>query len=232
MNTTISNDRIVYKTNIDDNLFRTVEPVNTDKYRDFSLYASLSRPFRPLKLKYRLRLRARSAEYISFINNIESDVVDNNANISFSLSNRKTDKVLVEAGITADLSERQYGIAPEFNQSFINTRYFLVNRFYFKGGWTLSSDLDYTLFSDDNFNAAPSYTLWGASLSKLLFDDKLEISVRAHDILNQNIGYRRYGDIQSLQEVSFQNLGRFVMIGLNYKIGNAPRQDGMIVEIE
>ena len=232
VNSTISTDRIVYRSNIDDQLFQTVEPVNTDKYRDLSSYLSFSRPFKPLQLKYRLRARARHANYNSFINNLSSGVIDNNLNFRFSLSNRKTDHVLVEAGLALDFNEREYGIDDSFNQNYRNTQYFLTTEFYIKGGWTLTSDIEYNQYSADLFFDAPNFYLWRASLRKLLFDNKLEVRVSAYDILNQNIGYRRSGDSQSIRQVSFSNLGQYFMFGLNYRIGKARDNGGMRIEMD
>ena len=232
VNSTISTDRIVYRTNIDDQLFQTVEPVNTDKYRDISSYLSFSRPFKPLQLKYRLRARARHANYNSFINNLSSGVIDNNINLRFTLSNRKTDHVLVEAGLAVDFNEREYGIDESFNQSYRNTQYFLVTEFYIKGGWTLASDIEYNQYSADMFFDAPNFYLWRASLRKLFFDNKLEVRISAHDILNQNIGYRRSGDSQSIRQVDFTNLGQFFMVGMNYRIGKGKDNDGVRIEMD
>ncbi|NNE27919.1 MAG: outer membrane beta-barrel protein [Saprospiraceae bacterium] len=232
LNSTISKDRIVYRSNIDDQLFQTVEPVNTDKYQDISSYISFSRPFKPLQLKYRLRARFRHADYNSFINNLSSGVIDNNFNIRFTLSNRKTDHVLVETGMAVDFNKRAYGIDESFNQSYRNAQYFLVNEFYIKGGWTLTSELEYNQYSSDMFFDAPNFVMWRASLRKLLFDNKLEVRISAHDILNQNIGYRRSGDSQSIRQVEFTNLGQFFMIGLNYRIGKGRDNGGMRIEMD
>ncbi len=232
LSSNIASNRIVYRTDIDENLFQTVVPINTDNYYDLSSYISFSRPFRPLKLKYRIRARMRYSNYDSFINGLASDVQDKNANIRFSISNRKTDHVLVELGTTQDLNSRQYGLAPDFNQNYVNSSYFLLNEFYLAKGWTFSSDIEYSNFTGSVFTDTPDFFLWRASVSKLLFNDRLEVRLSAHDILNQNIGYRRSGDIQSIREVEFVNLGRFFMVGLKYKIGEGKSDDGIRVEID
>jgi len=232
LNSTISSNRIVYRTDIDENLFQTVVPINTDKYSELSSYLSFSRPFRPLKLKYRIRARMRYSNYDSFINGLASDVQDKNANIRFSLSNRKTDHVLLEVGTSQDFNSRKYGLAPDFDQNYTNSSYFLLNEFYLPKGWTISSDIEYSNFTGSVFENTPDFYLWQASISKLLFGDRLEMKLSAHDILNQNIGYRRTGDIQSIREVEFVNLGRFFMLGLKYKIGEAKTEGGMRIEID
>jgi hypothetical protein len=231
LNFSITQDRIVNQTTIDENLFRTLQPVNTDKYFSLGGYASFSRPFKPLKINYKLRARVQYAEYESFINDLASPVSDNNVNFRFSVDNRKTKYVSVESGVTLDFYGKRYGLAPDFNQNYFNTDYFVEAEFYLPKAWVISSEINYQSFSQESFSANTAFTLWSAGISKYFLENKLEISLNAFDLLNQNIGFRRLGSDNSLREEQFNNLSRYVLLGLAYKIGSGKKQ-GIQIKVD
>jgi hypothetical protein len=228
---TYTQDRIINKTTIADNLFRTLQPVNTDQYYSVGGYASFSRPFKPLKINYKLRTRIQYAQYESFINERSSPVSDNNINFRFSIDNRKTKYVSVESGINLDFYGKKYGLAPDFNQNYFNTDYFVDVEFYLPKAWVISSEINHQNFSQESFSENTSFTLWSAGISKYFFENKLEVKLQAFDLLNQNIGFRRLGSENSLREEDFNNLSRYFMIGMTYKIGSG-KKDGIQVQFD
>ncbi len=221
---TRTNNRIVTRTNIDENLFRTIQPINVDDYYRISSYTNFSRPFKPLKINYRIRTRVSFAEYESFINDLSSRVVDANYNLRFSINNRKTKFFSAESGITLDYFTKKYGINPDFNQNYFNTDFFFESEFYLPKAWVISTDFNYVQFSQESFSDDPSYALWSASVSKFFLENKLEVKLSAFDLLNQNIGFRRQGNTNSLRQESFNNLSRYLMLGVQYKIGKAKKR--------
>ncbi len=232
LNITQAKNRIVYKTNIDENLFRTIQSINTDNYWDISSFLSFSRPLKPLKINYRIRTRMRYANYDSYINDAKSNVVDNNLNLRFSITNRKTEHFSLETGVSLDYDTKKYGVNPDFNQNYFNTNYFLDAETYLPKGWTISSSFNYRKYSAETFSDDPSYSLWAAAIHKLFLKDKLEIRFSVNDILKENIGYRRQGNENSIQQVYFNNLSRYFMVGANYKIGNAGQESGIRIEMD
>mgnify|MGYP000079145965 CR=1 FL=1 len=232
LNVRYSESQIVYKTKVDQNLFNTVTPINSDRFLNLNSYFSFSRPFRPLKLKYRIRARFSMSNYNSFLNANKSVIDDSNLNFSFSFSNRETDHVFVETGVTVDRSTRSYEIDPSFNQVFYSIDYFVDSEFYLPKGITFKTGISYNNYSTEGFVNPPDMLLWNASLSKLVFNDKLEFSIMANDILDQNVGYERFGTGTTIQEEAYNTIGRFFMIGANYKIGKGKKQSGIQVEID
>lgn len=229
---TISENKIVNKTDIDNQLFRSVTPINTDNYKDVQIYLSFNRPFRPLKINYSIRTQLNYSNYNSFLNKMSSPVSDSNMDIKFFVQNRKTEYVYVEAGVRWNRSHRNYEIDTDFNQSYDNLDYYLDTEFYLPHGITIGSEIHYNKYSSDGFIDNPQYYLWSATLSKLFLDNKIELRLSAHDILNQNIGYRRYGSATSISEDRYDNLGQYFIVGINYKIGKGKRDDGISIQID
>ncbi len=229
---TNSNNRIVYKNSINDQLFRRSTPVNTDKYEDINTYVSLSRPFRPLKLKYRLTINYRYADYNSFLNDLESPVKESSTNLKFSLRNKNTEHVYIETGVDWSRTNQQFEIADDLGQTFSSTNFFVDSDLYLPLGFTLTSKVNFNRFSSEGFNDQPNFILWNAAIKKLLLKDKLELRLEAFDILNQNIGYRRVPTATSIREESYNNLSQYFMFGLNYRIGNNKMDSGIQLDIQ
>jgi len=225
-------NRIVNKTFVDENLFQNIEPINTERYSDVNGYFSFSRPFKKMGIVYKIRTNLRLANYDSFINNLKSAVQDNNYDVKLSINNRKTDHVNLETGIAFNYNTRRYGINADFNQDFFNTDYFLDFDIYLSKTWTFRSEFTFRKYSNDGFADSPDFKLWSASISKLLFDNKLEIRASVFDILNQNIGYRRFGSANSLNQSFFNNLNQYFLLGLNYKIGRGKKDGGIHFEVD
>lgn len=230
--TNISKNRIVSKTEIDENLFSTVTPINSDKFNAYGLNGSFSRPFRPLKIKYGIRADIRLSQFDSFLNSRESQVTDNTYNIKASVSNRNTDHVFIEAGLKLEQGVRKYSIDPTFNQNYSSFDYYIDSDFYLPYNFTFSNELSFMKYSNEGFENSPDFTFWHLSLSKLFFKEKLELSFSIYDVLNQNIGYERFGTPTAIMEKSFNNLGRYFMLGVKYKIGKSKSNDGIQIDFE
>ena len=228
----VSKNRIVNRTDINSQLFRSITPINTDEYKNARAFFSFNRPFRPLKINYSIITQFIYAQYNSFLNGLESPVSDSNIDIKFSVQNRNTDSFFFDAGMRWNRSDISYEINQDFDQSYFDLNYFLDTEFYLPVGFTIGSELHYNRYSSDGFSNNPRYYLWTASVSKLFFDNKIELRLSAYDILNQNIGYRRFASATSISEESYQNLSQYYMISFNYKIGKGNKNDGIQIQID
>ena len=231
-NFTVSENRIVQQTIIDDNLFQTIQSINTDEYWSADAYMNFSSPLKALKLKYKLRARLNLAKYDSFLNDLSSNVSDHNLNFRLSFENQKTDKIYVESGLEFDFNNRKYEINPSFDQNFFNVHYFSSIEFYLPFDLVLSSDLDYYQFSNETFSGAPNYFIWSGTISKFFKEEKIELRVTANDLLNQNTDYLRFGTTNSVNESRYNNLKRYFLLGLNYKIGKTKPKSGIQIDID
>ncbi len=66
-------------------------------------------------------------------------------------------------------------------------------------------------------------TIWNAELSGYLDQEKrIELRITAHDILNQNNGYRRSSQNNMVEERYYLTLKRYFMLGLSYNFAVGP----------
>jgi len=227
----LSKNRIVNKTDVNSELFRTITPINSDDYKSFRAFFRFNRPFRPLHISYTVQTQFGHSAYSSILNGLNSPVTDTNVEITWSLQNRNTDHVFVEAGVRYNRTRTSYEINTDFNQSFSDLDFFIDSDVYLPAGLTISTELHYNRYSSGGFIDPPQFYLWTASISKLLLNDKIEVKLSAHDILNQNIGYRRFGAATSISEERFDTLSQYFMASFFYKIGRGKKNNNISIEI-
>ena len=217
-------DQIVNQVNIDNNLLRTITPINSDNYfRAFS-YLSFSEPIRALKLKYRISSQAFYTNYLSFLNNIESQVSESNTFISIALENRKIDVINISAGVKVDYSTRSYEINESFNQRYFNYTLFVDGTYQINDGLLIKSTFDMVNYSEEDFSAVQDFILWNATIEKSFNTNKFSIYLSVFDILGQNTGIERFGGFNSITDTRFNTLSRYVSCGMRYRIGKNSKE--------
>ncbi len=221
------NNRIINKVTIDENLLKMLTPENTENYTRLTGFTSYSAPIRLLKLKYDISSQFSWSTYESAINELTSNVHESNIYLKFLLENRVKDHVDIAAGIQMDYSIRNYDINDKFNQQFFNTRFFIDGSFFIGKDWTINSSFDFVSYSGEFFSDSQKFNLWNTSIRKSFADDKFAIELTFNDLLNQNKGIRRSGDINSLYESRYNTLARYFMIGLKYKFGRRKTKEGI-----
>lgn len=227
VNMNLIDNRIINEIAINENLIKTLSPINTDGYKRVSGFTSFSAPIRPLKLKFNISTQYSWSNYESSINDLSSNVKESNVYLKFVLENRMKDYVDIATGVRLDYSTRNYDINDDFNQQFSNTRLFVDGSLYLGEEWTINSSFDYVSYSGEFFSEGQKFKLWHASIRKSFADDKIAIEVRVNDLLDQNKGIRRSGDINTLYETKYNTLSRYVMLGLKYKFGRRKGGEGI-----
>lgn len=225
----MAQDYIVNEVSILEDFTRSIRPVNTDRYFSASSTTSYSRPIRAIATNFRTNLNTSFSSYTTFLDGKESDVKETMSNISMAFSNRNDDILSVEAGLRMQLTDRRYALNKSFNQSFFNHDWFVDVDLFPSDSWTLSTSVDYRQYSDAFFSSSRSFLLLHASVRKSFAENRYSVSIKGHDLLNQNIGLSRTGGANSLQESNYNTLGRYIMVGFSYKIKQRPGGDGLML---
>lgn len=90
----------------------------------------------------------------------------------------------------------------------------------------LGTDIDWnvrqkTVVFDNNNNVF----LWNAYVSrKFLKGDKLVLRLYVNDILNQNLGFRRYGENNAISQNTYNTIRRYGMLSLTWSFSKSPTQ--------
>lgn len=224
LNVNFTENRIVNQVEYLNNLTSVVTPINSDHFLSGNASASFSSPIRKLKINTKISANLNYANYNSYINEINNRVGENQINLSFKVDNRKKKYLDIGAGFRLNYNSRSYSINNEFNQSFLNYDLFIEGDIFLTKTTTFSSSFDYKKYSGEFFSSGRNFSLWHAELSQQIAKGKWTVSIIARDILNENIGFSRYGSNNSLNESFYNTLSRYFMLGLKYKLGRKAKQ--------
>ena len=87
------------------------------------------------------------------------------------------------------------------------------------GGFTIASDINYNWYKGYTTAQEDEY-VWNAEIAKLLCKNKLTLSLKAFDILNQSKNLSITDASNYHQEIRNNTLGRYIILSLTYRFGN------------
>ncbi|MFT4533541.1 MAG: hypothetical protein ACI9P5_000891 [Saprospiraceae bacterium] len=222
----LSPNKIVNSRTINEDLVTEILPINAQNHQSYTGYFNHSSPIRKLKIKYSVESRLSYSRYKTLINAEQSDVSSAVGAFGLSIENRNKDIFDIKGGANIDLSAYSNDFNSNFDNPFLNYSLYLDGFIDFGKGWHVGSKFDYLTYNGGLFAEDQVQQLWNASLSKSFLTNKLMIKVTAHDMLNQNNGINRSGGINTLSDSRFNTLGRYVMVGVSYRLG-LTKSDGI-----
>ena len=214
-----SPNRIVNSRNLRSDLVTEIIPVNAGNHMLANLYFSHHSPIRKLKIKVNIGANVSYSKYNTLINDITNDVSTGNANLNFGVENRNKDVVDIAGGVRLDLSAYSNSFNSNFDAPFANYSWYMDGFVNLGKGFNLGASYDYRTYNGAFFQEEQVSHLVDAEFSKSFMDNKLSLKITAHDLLNQNIGVGRSGNINTLSDSRFNTLGRYLMLGVSYRIG-------------
>jgi len=214
-----SPNRIVNSRNLRSDLVTEILPVNARNFMMTNLYLSQNSPIRKLKIKYRISSNLTYSRYTTFFNGAENEVSNANANVDLRVENRNKETVDIAGGIRLDVSAFSNVFNSTFGDPFLNYSWYVDGFVNLGKGFNLNMTYDYRTFNNAFFENGQVLHLLGGKLSKSFLDNKFAVTLTGHDLLNQNLGINRSGNINTLSDIQSNALGRYVMVGLSYRIG-------------
>jgi len=88
--------------------------------------------------------------------------------------------------------------------------------------WKLNGSYNYSLYSSDRFAQDQALPLMKASLSRyVLAKDKGQIILSVFDVLDENRGLSRNSQVNYIEEVRSNSIGRYMMLSFVYNLRGA-----------
>lgn len=213
-NNTINSDRT-----IDENLAM----VNTLKNFDYSYNIrgniDFSTPIRKLGLKINLILTENWNKGLNLINGVENANTNMRHKASFRIDNRKKVKWDVNTGIAVTITNSEYSIQTELNNTFFDLSWFADAEYKPSESWSFEVNADITNYTDKSFDKELNVPLLGAEISYLFLKNKRgTLQLKGIDLLNKNQLVKRFGEQNYLREIRSNSIGRFVMLSFTYRL--------------
>ena len=226
INLLYTQDKITNAQNIDSLFRQSLMPINVKNDIYFSGNFSYSMPIRAIKSKINLRWNPSYNRRRFIVNQSESFNQLYINTLNFSIENRKKDFIDIVIGTSLTYNVSKYSERKTLNQSYLNQTYYIDLTLSPGKGWTFNTVFDYDIYSPENFGDKQTVALWQASISKLVWDNRLEIKLSAFDILNNNLGINRQSRSNYTQEERTRTIGQYFLLGMTYSLSKLNSNEG------
>ena len=176
-------------------------------------------PIRRLGARLNVEYGVTYAKASEFVNQAENRSRLLRNTIDVGLENRAKDVFDIRAGGRFTFNDVDYSLNEELNQGYLNRTFYATGTYYLGDAWTFNASMDYRLYDQEVFGPGQNVALLGASISRLVRDEQLEIQLVAFDLLNQNQGVSITSSSSFIQEERIQSLGQYLMLKFVYRLG-------------
>ncbi len=210
----------------DERGLQTRMPVNAGGKWSSDLGAGFGIPIRRLGIDLEIGYLVSWSEGIELVNleANESRIMGNSLEIG--IGNREKDRFDLSASTTLDLNNVAYSLNRELNRSYVNARYRAEAIWHPNDEWTLESTLQHRVFDPNLFGETRNVARWDAGISRRTLGGRIEIELRAHDLLNQNQGVDVASSASRIEESRTDSLGRYFMLRAMYRLGTPTSRKG------
>ncbi|WP_207497234.1 outer membrane beta-barrel protein [Aridibaculum aurantiacum] len=228
-NVSATNNAIVYNDIIDPlTRVRTTRPVNANGI--YSAYGSINHGFPIRKLKSSIEVGASTnySRNVSFINGQRNNIqnISITPNIAWNFGIDK--KVDIRATARAGYNEASYSLQKNQDVRYWLQQYGVEVINYLPMGLVLTNNFNYTKTTGraEGFNT--SIPMWNATISKMfLKNQRGELRLSAFDLLNQNVGISRNANQNYIEDIRYNVLQRYFLLGFTYSLNKSGLNTGV-----
>ncbi len=211
-------DRISTSQTINAQLTNTITPVNVPYYYSASARTYFSTPVRALGIQINVRNNESWSKGINVINSEDNIQNSISHTLDLNIENRRQDKFEIRVGGSVTMTDVKSSITAD--NVFYNTVYYTDIRFTPNERWSFETEARVVNYNAESFGEAVEIPILDASIDyNFLNGKKSTISLKASDLLNKNIGFRRTSTDNYLMERQWNTIGRYVMLTFEQRMG-------------
>jgi hypothetical protein len=196
------------------------KPINTNGNYSINLYIGYGFKLKKLDLQVNLNPNLNYSKSVNSINLSTNNTKILNSGFSVYLNKSKAKKY--DISLSNNFSNSRNATSQNDEIKSFNTNNLALDiGFYYKEKWKLSTDYNLsTRQKTVDFQDNLTNQLWNARLQRTFKSDEFTAYFMVRDILNQNIGIRRYAYDNSITEEQNDRLKRYAMIGFTWNFKN------------
>lgn len=218
-------NKIVNRTVVTNDLRREISPQNTDFYQSVNSYFGISRKFKKWNMEYRLNGNSSFSRYEAFLNDELSQVSSESYSVGARVGRDKNEKWDLNVGFEYTFNKQKYELNENFNQRFDQLRWYASGELLILESLLFSAEYSVRNYANAFFSEARQLHFVDLSLRQSLMKDKWAITFIVHDLLNENVGIRRSGDLNSLRDEEYNSRAQYFMVKLSTKLGKRKEKE-------
>lgn len=226
-------DKITDIVHVDSAFRRTIQPMNVAFEKNIKAGIDFNTPIRPLKINARIKLGTGISKGIFFVNDEKDELTKLKSTLNFTIENRNKDVVDALIGWKTIHSKTKYSLNSMNNLQFSESGIYAEFTIAPSRKLSIKSSFEFKRYQSSFFTENITVSLWELSISHFfLKDNKLKLQLKIFDLLNENIGIRRTSQLNFIEEVRSNAIGRYAMFQIAYAIrGFSDKKDGIEIKI-
>ncbi|MBK9985395.1 MAG: outer membrane beta-barrel protein [Saprospiraceae bacterium] len=226
--TGLTKNKIITSRTTDAQFVETSKPINIDHESRMNLYTAFGRPLKLIHSRFSINLNGTLTSTQNLINNELSDLNRWSRTAGLTISNMNSEVLEYNIGGDWTFTDSYYKISDALNQNTVLHHLFVDATLTLWKKWKLEGSFDYNLYTSAAFAQNQSLPLMKASISRFVLPmDRGQIKLSIFDALDENRGLSRTSDINYIEEVRSNSIGRYVMLSFVYSIKGAGQDNPM-----
>ncbi len=215
----ITDNKIVTIRTLDALQREIYSPINIDKESRVNMYSSYGRPFK--LIRSRVNLNANFT-FTKTKNVVDGELIDLNrwartGGISFANMNSKV--LEYNLGGSWTFTDNYYKSSDALDQNTLLHTYFVDLTLTVWKKWKLQGGYDYNLYVSNEFEENQVLPLFEASISRFILpNDRGQIKLSVFDVFDENRGLSRTSEINYIEELRSNSIGRYAMLSFVYAL--------------
>lgn len=207
---------------IDNQYVRTFTPENFDTPAyNVRGNVSYNQSINAIGMRTRVGANSSWSSSPSRINGDLNEQTNTSAGGSLSVSNLNQDILEVSVGGSWNMNWSTFSLQERLNQEYLSQSYFVDFEWNVTKALGVESGVEMNNYSNASFAEDQFVPVWNANISyNLSKTGTAQLELTVFDILNQNRGINRFGNLNAIIERNTNSLGRYVMISFLYKFNS------------
>lgn len=219
---TFTNDKIITSKTFDAQSIETSKPINIDQEYQFNAYSSFGRPIKLIHSRFNINANLSYTNTQNYLNNELLDLNRWTRSGGVSFSNMNSKVLEYNIGTQWTFTDNYYQVSDANDENNLLQNYYIDLTLTIWKKWKLNGSYNYSLYSSDRFAQDQALPLMKASLSRyVLAKDKGQIILSVFDVLDENRGLSRNSQVNYIEEVRSNSIGRYMMLSFVYNLRGA-----------
>lgn len=221
LSTEYVNNAITNATNIDEQLIRTITPVNVKN--NMNLRANVNFNFSVPKIKSRFMVGSTltHSESINILNGVDQDIANNILGANARYTFRPNDNI--ETNLTALFNQQltKYEFS-SLEQAFLNQTYGAEANWTFLENYRLGASYRYQIYEGRTEAFDRKIPMLDFSFSRsFLKGNAGELKLSGYNLLNQDLGVTQSADANFIQRQVTNSMGRYFLLTFTYSLNRS-----------
>jgi len=218
----LTENKIITSRSVNAQFTETSKPINIDNESRMNFYSSFGRPLKLIHSRFTINANASLTNTQNLINDELTDLNRWSRTGGLTISNMNSEVLEYSFGGEWTFTDSYYKSNDALNQNTLLHNYFIDLTLTLWKKWKLEGSYDYNLYTSNAFAKDQSLPLMKASISRyILPKDRGQIKFSVFDVLDENRGLSRNSDINYIEEIRTNSIGRYAMLSFIYSIKGA-----------